>query len=233
MTFKKILSLILACCMLLAVLSLTSCGNKGNDNNDNDGNTNVGGETNENVKAYSVTVLDGDNNPVEGVKLVITNEETYPTATTNASGKASIEFPEGTIVKVMVTTVPNGYIKPEKVSGVYHGVFASGSTELTITLEKEAIIDTKVEYTVKVLDKSGNPVVGMKVQVCPGGTCLPDDFYTDENGEIKAMITPGKEVKIQLLPLSGYDLPSTVDGTYHAVIPVGETAITIDSVTKK
>ena len=78
MTFKKILSLILACCMLLAVLSLTSCGDKGNDNNDNDGNTNVGGETNENVKAYTVTVLDGDNNPVEGVKLVVTDEKTYP-----------------------------------------------------------------------------------------------------------------------------------------------------------
>lgn len=215
--------------MLMAVLSLTACG--GNDDNKDNENTNEGGENNTTDKTYAVTVLDEDGAPIEGVKLVITDGTTYPTATTDASGKASVQLPEGTI-SVMITTVPDGYLKPEKVSGgVYHGVFASGTNELAITLEKDVVIDTKVEYTVKVVDTSGNPVVGMKVQVCPGGVCLPDDFYTDENGEIKAMITPGTEVKIQLIELDGYNLPTTVDGTYHAIIPVGETEITIDTVT--
>ena len=225
MTFKKILSLILACCMLLAVLSLTSCGDKGNDNNDNDGNTNVGGETNENVKAYTVTVLDGDNNPVEGVKLVITNEETYPTATTNASGKASVEFPEGTIVKVMVTTVPSGYLKPEKISGVYHGVFANGSTELTIMLEKEA--SNTVTYTVKVVDQNGDAVEGLQIQLCPDGVCLADQFITNANGEISKDLAPGKKIDVKLYDLSGYTLPAANDHGYHAVIEAGETEITI------
>lgn len=229
MTFKKILSLILACCMLMAVLSLTACG--GNDDNKDNENNNEGGENNTTDKTYSVTVLDEDNNPVEGVKLVITDGTNFPTAKTDASGKASAQLSEGTI-SVMITTVPDGYLKPEKVSGVYHGVFASGSTELTITLEKDVVIDTKVEYTVKVVDKSGYPVVGMKVQVCPGGVCLSDDLFTDENGEIKVMITPGQEVKIQLIELDGYTLPETIDGTYHAKIPAGETEITIDNVTK-
>lgn len=227
---KKILSLVLVICMLATVCSLTACGDKdknegtNNENNENGGNENVSTD-----KTYTVTVLDGENNPVEGVKLVITDGNSYPTTTSDKDGKASVQLPEATTVSVMVTSVPDGYVKPEKVSGVYHGVFASGSTELTLKVEKEA--DNKVEYTVKVVDQNGDAVVGMSIQLCPNGVCLAEKFVTNENGEITVKLNAGSEVDVKLEGLEGYTLPTPVKDSYHAVIASGETEATV-TVTK-
>lgn len=227
---KKILSLVLVICMLATVCSLTACGDKdknegtNNENNENGGNENVSTD-----KTYTVTVLNGENNPVEGVKLVITDGNSYPTTTSDKDGKASVQLPEATTVSVMVTSVPDGYVKPEKVSGVYHGVFASGSTELTLKVEKEA--DNKVEYTVKVVDQNGDAVVGMSIQLCPNGVCLAEKFVTNENGEITVKLNAGSEVDVKLEGLEGYTLPTPVKDSYHAVIASGETEATV-TVTK-
>ena len=227
---KKILSLVLVICMLATVCSLTACGEKdknegtNNENNENGGNENVSTD-----KTYTVTVLDGENNPVEGVKLVITDGNSYPTTTSDKDGKASVQLPKATTVSVMVTSVPDGYVKPEKVSGVYHGVFASGSTELTLKVEKEA--DNKVEYTVKVVDQNGDAVVGMSIQLCPNGVCLAEKFVTNENGEITVKLNAGSEVDVKLEGLEGYTLPTPVKDSYHAVIASGETEATV-TVTK-
>ena len=216
--------------MLATVCSLTACGDKdknegtNNENNENGGNENVSTD-----KTYTVTVLDGENNPVEGVKLVITDGNSYPTTTSDKDGKASVQLPEATTVSVMVTSVPDGYVKPEKVSGVYHGVFASGSTELTLKVEKEA--DNKVEYTVKVVDQNGDAVVGMSIQLCPNGVCLAEKFVTNENGEITVKLNAGSEVDVKLEGLEGYTLPTPVKDSYHAVIASGETEATV-TVTK-
>ena len=228
--FKKILSLVLVICMLAAVCSLTACGGKdtnddvSNDNNDNGGNNNVTTD-----KTYTVTVLDGENTPVEGVKLVITDGKSYPTATTDKEGKASVQLPADVTVSVMVTSVPNGYVKPEKVSGVYHGVFAKDSTEFTLKVEKE--VDNKVEYTVRVVDQNGDAVVGMSIQLCPNGVCLAEKFVTNENGEITVKLTPGSAVDVKLEGLEGYTLPTPVKDSYHAVIESGVTEATV-TVTK-
>ena len=228
---KKILSLVLVICMLAAVCSLTACGDKDNNddvsndnNNDNGGNNNVTTD-----KTYTVTVLDGENTPVEGVKLVITDGKSYPTATTDKEGKASVQLPAGVTVSVMVTSVPNGYVKPEKVSGVYHGVFAKNSTEFTLKVEKE--VDNKVEYTVRVVDQNGDAVVGMSIQLCPNGVCLAEKFVTNENGEITVKLTPGSAVDVKLEGLEGYTLPAPVKDSYHAVIESGVTEATV-TVTK-
>ena len=232
-TFKKIISLLLVVCMLATVFSLTACGKKNTGNNDEENKNETPNENggNENVstdKTYTVTVVDGDKNPIEGVKLVITDGKAFPTVTTDKDGKASTELPDGT-VSIMVTSTPDGYLKPEKVSGIYHGVFAKDSTEFTLTLEKEA--SDKVTYTVKVVDQNGNAVVGMGIQLCPGGVCLPDNFVTNADGEITKDLAPNAEVHVKLEGLSGYTLPATLDGTYHAVIESGETEITV-AVTK-
>ena len=228
---KKILSLVLVICMLAAVCSLTACGGKDNNddvsndnNNDNGGNNNVTTD-----KTYTVTVLDGENTPVEGVKLVVTDGKSYPTATTDKEGKASVQLPADVTVSVMVTSVPNGYVKPEKVSGVYHGVFAKDSTEFTLKVEKE--VDNKVEYTVRVVDQNGDAVVGMSIQLCPNGVCLAEKFVTNENGEITVKLTPGSAVDVKLEGLEGYTLPAPVKDSYHAVIESGVTEATV-TVTK-
>ena len=217
--------------MLMTVLSLTACGS--DDDTDGD-KTNDNGTSNDNNneqtgnKSYTVTIVDGDNNPVEGVRLVITDGKNFPTVVTDASGKASTELPEGSI-SVMIAGVPDGYVKPEKVSGSYHGVFASGKTELTVEIGKE--VSNKVAYTVKVVDQNGDAVEGMQIQLCPDGVCLADQFITDANGEISKEMAPGKNVDVKLYPLEGYTLPTENDHGYHAVIATGETEITI-TVTK-
>ena len=216
--------------MLMSVLSFTACGNKnnGNDNNTNEGSGNDNTNNQTTDKTYTVTILDGDKNPVEGVKLVITDEKSYLTVTTNVNGQASVQLPE-TKVSVMVTSVPDGYEKPEKVSGVYHGVFKTGSTDLSITLSKVA--SNTVTYTVKVIDQNGDAVEGMQVQLCPDGVCLADQFITGANGEISKELTPGKTIDVKLYELDGYTLPSSLSNGYHAVINAGETEVTI-TVTK-
>ena len=223
--FKKIITLFLAVCMILSVFTLTSCNkNKDDVKNDTNGTDNTGSTG----KNYTVTVLDNDNAPISGVKLVITDGKDFITATTDANGKASAELTEGT-VSVMITSTPDGYEKPDKVSGTqYHGVFTSGSTELTVKLTKKST--GKVTYTITVLDTEGNPVVGMQVQLCPDGVCLADKFYTNEFGEVTAEIVPGKEVDVKLLPLDGYILPEPTKGDYHASIPADETEIEINTV---
>ena len=225
--FKKFLTLVLVICMLATVCSVTACKNKdkNNDNNDNGVTNDCGNDNVSTDKTYTVTVLDGDNNPVEGVKLVITDGKSYPTTTSASDGKASVQLPEATTVSVMVTSVPNGYVKPEKVSGVYHGVFASGATEFTLKVEKEA--DNKVEYTVKVVDQNGDVVVGMPIQLCPNGVCLAEKFVTDANGEITVKLNAGYSVDVKLEGLEGYTLPVTVKESYHAVIASGETEVTV------
>ncbi len=227
--FKKILSLLLVVCMLASVLTLTSCKKSSDDDNNDQSNDN-GGTTTTTDKTYTVTIVDGDNSPVEGAKLTMTDGKTYPSATSDKNGKASVSFPEGTTtVSVMVTSTPDGYEKPEKVSGSFHGVFASGSQELTITLTKKT--EAKETYTVRVVDQNGDAVVGMEVQLCPGGVCLADKFITDANGEISKELEPNLSVSVQLKDMSGYILPTPTSGTYHAVISEGSYEVEI-TVTK-
>ena len=227
MKLKKFLSIILVCCLLLTVLSLTACKG-GDDDTDGDKTDNNGTDNNNNNeqtgnKTYTVTIVDGDNNPVEGVRLVITDGKTFPTVTTGYEGKASTELPEGSI-SVMIAGVPDGYVKPEKVSGSYHGVFASGKTELTIEIGKE--VSNTVAYTVKVVDQNGDAVEGIQVQLCYDGICLIA-VSTDENGEMSKELAPGKTVDVKLYELDGYTLPTADDHGYHAVIAEGDTEITV------
>ena len=221
-TLKKILTLLLVISMLASVFALTSCGgkNKGdnNENNENNETNNGGNEGATTDKTYTVTFVDGDNNPVEGVKVIITDGKSYLTKTSDADGKASVQLPEAS-VSVTVVSVPEGYEKPAKAT------FANGTTDLTVTLTKVA--SNKVTYTVKVVDQNGDAVVGMGVQLCPGGVCLADNFVTDENGEVSVEITPKDYVSVQLKELDGYTLPAPTDGSYHGTIGSGETEITL------
>lgn len=223
-TLKKILSLLLIICMITAVLSFTACSK---DNGEDKPNTNENNTNTSTDKTYTVIIVDGDKAPVEGVKLAFTDGTKFEIATTGADGKASAKLPEGTI-SVMITSVPKGYEKPKAVSGSYHGVFAKDATELTVTVAKEA--SNKVTYTVKVVDNNNDPVVGISVQLCYNGTCAAA-VATDENGEMKAELTPGTTVDVMLHEIDGYTLPTPVNGDYHAVIEAGETEITV-TVTK-
>ena len=85
-------------------------------------------------------------------------------------------------------------------------------------------------YTVTVVDQNGDAVVGAGVQLCYNGVCLPA-VNTDDNGTITNLIKDGYEVSVLITVPNGYSEPTPVSGTYHAVIPEGQTEITI-TVTK-
>lgn len=222
--FKKILTIILAVCMIVSVLTLTSC--KKNKDKKEDETKNDEKTTQTTGKNYTVTVVNEDGAPLSGVKLILTDKKDYPNLVTDANGKASTQL-AGDKIYVMVVTPASGYEKPTAtIDNVYHGVFSKDSTELTITLPSKET--NKVAYTVTVVDQYGNAVKNVGIQLCPGGVCLADDFTTDEYGEITAQIAPGKEVNVKLLSApNGYSLPNAVDG-YHGTIVAGETEIIIE-----
>ena len=179
------------------------------------------------AKTYTVTIVDENNTPVEGVRVILTNGTTFtPAVSTDANGKASAEFDEENIV-VMILNVPEGYEKPDKVDGTtYHGVFASDSNELTIQLEKK--VTNKVAYTLTIVDDNGDAVEGMEIQLSPGRIWISTPFLTNENGQITVEITPDYDVYVRLFALDGYTLPEADEDGYHAIIPAGETCIEIE-----
>ena len=208
-TIKKILTLVLVLGMLVSMLALTSC-NKDKEDGKNDDADN---KTNENT--YTVTVVDGDNNPVAGVGIMIST--TYDTLTTDANGKITFES-ENAGATVMIMSVPSGYEDPKSAAVG----FSSGSKELTLTVKK--IVKTTVTYTVTVKDQNGDAVSGVTVQLCTDKMCY--DTVTNENGVGTKELDPGIKYDIKITA-SGTPEGYTAPDGYFASIPADETEIEI------
>ena len=120
----------------------------------------------EKMVEYTVTVKDQDDKPVAGVKVSISSETVTAIATTNSQGVLKFNLPEG--VPTGTIEVPKGYIAASK-----NFRFTEGATSLTIVLEKEQPVApppppedpevTTMDYTVTLLDGSGNPMGGLTV----------------------------------------------------------------------
>lgn len=190
-TIKRIIAFVLVVCMLSSMLALTSCNkDKNNDNNDNDNNNSQ--------NTYTVTVVDGDKNPVAGVGIMIST--TFDTLMTDKNGKISFES-EGANPTVMLMSVPEGYDDPKSAETP----FPAGSKELTLTVKKTVIIDTRVDYTVTVKDQDGNPVAGVKVQLC-ASTC--SDAVSGNDGKATLKLEPGVKYEVHVLEApQGYSVP--------------------------
>ena len=165
---KKILSSILILAMLLtASVCLFAC------NGDNEGGE--GGEdNNEPVKVnYAVTVVDGDGNPIKGVKftLIPKGATSIPDFPTDNEGKVTYKTDKELTVKV--TEIPEAY-EYDKLN-VEQSFDSEG--KLTVTLTKRA------PFVIKVVDEDGNPVAGVKVQMCNSSGLCKIPVTTDENGE--------------------------------------------------
>ena len=212
---KKILALMLVICMLASVLAFTSC--KKDDEPDDTNSTDNTGNTSENT--YTITVLDGANNPVSGVTVMV--EPMYKPYTSDANGKISFEA-DAANLKAMILSSPDGYSHSSDIVS-----FKSGSKELTLTVKKDA--DSKVTYTVKVVDQNGDPVVGAEVQLCYKDSVCLVGVNTDENGEMTNKLDAGYEVLVKLVTLpDGYTAPTPDASGYHATIAANKTAITIE-----
>lgn len=133
------------------------------------------GEDDPKETTYTVTVKDGEGNPVSGVKLQFDiGGKTLSAATDSKGGaKAALPTADGTVT----LTVPSGYIAEK-----FTYTITAASPALTITLEKEqsALPDdpvdpddpepTTVDYTVTLLDGKGNPMGGLPVSFYSGDT---------------------------------------------------------------
>ena len=92
----------------------------------------------------------------------------------------------------------------------------------TVTTTASSPINSKITYTVTVLDASGNPIAGVEVQICDGDRCLMPDV-TGEDGTVKFKTTSGNfEALIKDAP-AGY----TYDDTQYIPFPEGETELTV------
>ena len=115
---------------------------------------------------YTITVKDQDGKPVSGVKISISCEMIAAVATTTSQGVLKFNLPEG--VPTGTIEVPAGYVAASK-----NFSFKAGETSLTIVLEKEQPVVppsppvdpevTTMDYTVTLLDGSGNPMGGLTV----------------------------------------------------------------------
>ena len=64
--------------------------------------------------------------------------------------------------------------------------------------ESENVDDGKIEYTVKLVDASGNPVAGQMIQVCNASNCFAP-VATDANGVAVFRLEESDEYKAKLM----------------------------------
>lgn len=171
---KKILSTILVLSLIMTLsVSLFSCKDdeKEENNQQNDQGNAETDNTPEKV-LYTIIVVDDEGNPVKGVEIEFSPKGgmsiPFPT---DAEGKAAYKTDKE--LSVAVKEIPGGY-SYDKMNVAQK--FGSDNT-LTITLT------TLAPFIIRVVDQDGNPVAGVKVQMCDeAGSCrMP--VSTEENGE--------------------------------------------------
>ena len=148
--------------IVLLVTLLPGNGDKGSQGGEGEQQ----GTTDTDTKvSYVVTVVDGDGKAVEGVVVSFTTKGGSPIPfPTDAEGKASYKTAKE--ITAAVTAVPSGY----EYAKLNQKIDFDKDGKATITLTKKA---EEAPYTIKVVDQDGNPVAGVKVQMCDdAGLCL-------------------------------------------------------------
>ncbi len=92
------------------------------------------------MTAYTVKIVDQNNNPVAGVELQICHAVCVQCELTDADGRTVKELPASvgeSTLKVGILSVPEGYTIPAAtIDGAYHDTIEPGETEVTITITK-------------------------------------------------------------------------------------------------
>lgn len=144
--------------------------------------------------AYTVTVKDGEGNPIPNVSMVLTKvtaegeEPSEPvTVATNAEGIMTTELPKGSYSGSF--TVPEGYDPVEDTTFS----LTEEKPEHSITLKKTVIVFC--DYVVTVLDAAGAPIAGVKLML--GDTVAT----TDAEGKVSFHLEEGSyTVQLHTLP---------------------------------
>ena len=151
---KKIISLILAATMLLAMsICLFSCDD----------------ETETTPKTYTVTVVDDNGNPVKDVVITFTPESgEFSMKVTKDEGKVTYEPAEK--FTASITSVPKGY----KNDAVGKTLNSDEQGNVTVVINKEVTQVTKEDYVILVVDQDGNTIVPFEYE-----QIVPINFTTE------------------------------------------------------
>ena len=169
---KKILLMLIS---ILTALSLVSCGDGGANDG---GKENNDGEHQNNTVTYTITVLDADT-PVVGANVFFmkVSDGGKKFVTTDSFGKATFTADKGVMYMGGILSA-SGYTGIDTTPQTF-----PADKNLTINLSAAEDSD-KETYTIYVKDSAGEPVAGIKVQMCiKGGQCKPVGT-TDAEGKI-------------------------------------------------
>lgn len=138
------------------------------------------GDTTEPVNyVYTVTVVDGNGNPVSGVPVQICAGTTCVPKITDANGVAGYdsEITGNDKLTAKIIKVPEGYTAEAT------EIIMEGLSEVEFILQAENGSETNaVTYTIVVLERDDNPHTGLKVLITDeAGNSI--EGFTDENGE--------------------------------------------------
>lgn len=215
---KRFLSILLTFALLVSgAFALTACNDEPDPTPAPDEKPDDKPSTAEGVD-YTVTVLDHEGNPIEGLTLKFAYEgKTSETLTTGADGKATAKLATEREVKVEFTDL-KGWGAPSSKKAT----FETMETELTITLNPNV--------TVIVVNEDGAPVAGVSVQICHDVCLLPSD--TDAEGKVVKAFAPKDTIKVSIAAVpDGYAKPEvikTIAGVdYHAQFEEGSYTLTV------
>jgi hypothetical protein len=189
---KKILSLVLTLILTLGVaFSLASCDmGGGNDNADDDSTTTS--------YSYTVKVMAGTT-PIVGAKIDLRNESAGKKGNpvTDENGVATLtydtEISGEWVAKIISIPDAYGIAKTEYLGKTY--TLESGTATITFAQVEMP------KFEVKVVDQTGAPVAGVRVQVCSEENC--SIATTDANGIATFKYAAG-EHHANILKADGY-----------------------------
>lgn len=143
------------------------------------------------TQTYGITVTDADRNPIPGVLIYLDVDGETKNVTTNDAGLAAATLPLGTYTATV--KVPSGYEARTT-------VFTLTEKNPTISVKMDAVVSETADYTVHVVDNSGNPVPFALVSIA-------DTYgFTDENGTVSFTLLRGSYTVTVFA--DGYELAS-------------------------
>ena len=149
---KKLICLLLAVVMLTTLsVSLFSCTPEENQGGNEE-------ENKETKTTYTVTVTDKDGNPIKGAVVTFSPKGSTPVPfPTDAEGKATYKTAKE--MTAAITSVPAGYEYANL--GKTQNFDKDGN--LTVQISK---VEVSLYFIIKVVDEQGNPIAGVRVQMC-------------------------------------------------------------------
>ncbi len=138
---------------------------------------------------YTITVVDGEGNPMPGVTISVSGDGVNTTFVSDETGLIAMHLPFS--IYTVKVTVPEGYVCDTTQFLLTDG---NPHKEVVMTL----YVPKEVPYTVYVVDDQGNPVQGAAV-------VLGDSFvYTDAAGAASVILLESKDYVATVVPPDGY-----------------------------